>query len=300
MDVSHNRLQSLDFVLDCMFLRVLRCHHNSIESLMPLENHSKLEEIWISNNKIDWAQFMYLQSNKELRILVKNHNPCDDKVKCNEFILNILPSLQCLDSQQSSDTGTMSHRHTDDIDLKVMLTQARAQLKRDHSSQNLTIENISLQGDSFATERSRSHSAKTSRGMSRTSESEHSHTPDGRHSASSSHKHRHPPSSLKQLQKKQSNSTQNLHQHFEEDEEEGASAGEGLVATAQPAHQPTRHTSAEHKKKSTSSSNRATKSLSDVNTDLDQMLKDMQSMGNKVQTGSSVSNNTFKMNDKYI
>eukprot|EP01031_Cornospumella_fuschlensis_P044026 gene44026-53821_t len=270
VDVSHNRLQSLDFLLDCVFLRVLRCHHNNIESLMPLENHTKLEEVWISNNKVDWTQLMYLHGCKELRILVKSHNPCDEKAKCNEFTLSLLPSLHWLDGQQTSDMDAFSHRHAEDVDVKVMLTQARAQLKRDHSSQNLAIE-MSLQGDNMASERSRSHSAKASRGMSRAGESDHSQTPDGRHSASSNHKTRHTTSSLKHLQKKQSNSTHNLHQHFEEEENEAESAGvEGLgVNASKMTISAAKPTGSENKKKSISSKH-ANKSLADVNTDLDQ------------------------------
>jgi hypothetical protein len=224
VDVSHNRLQSLDFLSECTFLQVLRCHNNNnIESLFPLENYTRLEEVWLSHNKIDWMQFMHLQNNKELRILVKNNNPCDEKAKCNDFISSIIPSIQCLDGVNINDNAPSSHRFSEEsIDVKVMTTQARAQLKRDQSSQNLMIDNLSIGNDNSGHDRLRSHSAKISRGHSRTtkgldeSENElHSQTPDGKLSSKQSSLKKQ--SSLRHLQKKHSNSTQDLQEHADEE-----------------------------------------------------------------------------------
>ncbi len=153
LDISHNRINSLDFVSQLTKLQCLRCHYNQIESLSPLQYLNTMEEIWVSNNKIEWTQFIFLSNATQLKKLVKYGNPGDEKSKINEFLVTIIPSLVIVDqdyadrfknSKQSSTTNdassvdsgvdlpNMSHQGNKvGTDVRIMITQAKAMLKRD-------------------------------------------------------------------------------------------------------------------------------------------------------------------------
>lgn len=132
LDVSHNRLISLDFISDLTQLCTLRTQHNSIDSLQPLQWLASLQEVWVSHNKLEWSQFLHC-SNSRLTVLVKTaYGEKPEKPKLNDFLYAIIPTLQVIDGQLVADllaTGQLSGE--DSVDVRVMLTQARAQTKRD-------------------------------------------------------------------------------------------------------------------------------------------------------------------------
>lgn len=100
LDVSHNKLENLDFIEPLQSLKVLRANSNRLTSILPVSFASTtLEELWISENKVDWLEFTFLRDCKRLRILVKRNNPCDSKVKLQDFLLHSLPTLQILDDK---------------------------------------------------------------------------------------------------------------------------------------------------------------------------------------------------------
>ena len=126
LDISHNRICSISFVSSLSQLTSLRCHNNSIESLRELKNAPLIQELWVSNNDIQWQQYIYLSSLKSLEILIKS-----DKEKSNEdkkidnFLLSVVPSLKILDGGAVKAIADQ----TVSIDVKIMLTQARAALQ---------------------------------------------------------------------------------------------------------------------------------------------------------------------------
>lgn len=100
LDVSHNKLENLDFIEPLQSLKVLRANSNRLTSILPVSfAFATLEELWISENKVDWLEFTFLRDCKRLRILVKRNNPCDSKVKLQDFLLHSLPTLQILDDK---------------------------------------------------------------------------------------------------------------------------------------------------------------------------------------------------------
>jgi internalin A len=84
LDVSHNKVSSLDSLRDLVRLRVLRCNSNNIESIEPLSRLRDLEILWISNNNINWTDFIYVTNLNNLKHLCKSGNPSDEKLKTNE------------------------------------------------------------------------------------------------------------------------------------------------------------------------------------------------------------------------
>lgn len=151
LDISHNRINSLDFVSSLSSLKVLRCHYNQIDSLSPLQYLNNIEELWVSNNKIDWTQFIYLSNSIQLKKIVKCANPGDEKPKLNDFLVTIIPSLHIIDQEYadkykggsrsitseatSIDSGAevCTNVQTSKVgtDVRIMITQAKAMLKRD-------------------------------------------------------------------------------------------------------------------------------------------------------------------------
>lgn len=100
LDISHNKLDSLDFLDPLSSLRVLRANHNRLESIFPLAcMGGQLEEIWINDNKLGWMEYAFLRDCENLRILIKQGNPSDGKIKLQEFLLYYLPNLQILDDK---------------------------------------------------------------------------------------------------------------------------------------------------------------------------------------------------------
>jgi Leucine-rich repeat (LRR) protein len=150
LDISHNRFSSLEFVSSLSKLTVLRCQYNQIESLSPVQYLSQLDELWISNNKIDWMQLMYLSTLTKLTKLVKVNTPANEKVKVDEFLVTIVPSLQYIDQDHAtkwksagrnvvqSTNNVSADTNTIDVstgkmstDVRIMITQAKAMLKRE-------------------------------------------------------------------------------------------------------------------------------------------------------------------------
>lgn len=160
LDISHNKLESLSFAVDMKSLSVLRCHNNRIESLEHLKSCSAMIDIWLSNNKIPWVQFIFLSTMKNLQSIVKCGNPADEKSKFDEYVQCIIPSLKMLDgaliatgaSNNNNNMGKMKASASgigcgDDVhystDIKVMITQARGQLLVKDASTKTSHERIS-------------------------------------------------------------------------------------------------------------------------------------------------------------
>jgi hypothetical protein len=126
LDISHNKISSLNFADQLTELVVLRCQNNRIELLESLKQCCSISELWVSNNKLTWAQFIFLSNMKQLISVVKFGNPCDDKPKFDEFLSYVAPSIRVIDglviNTTSGDDAPIS------TDIKVMITQARAQL----------------------------------------------------------------------------------------------------------------------------------------------------------------------------
>eukprot|EP01038_Epipyxis_sp_PR26KG_P011453 gene11453-15344_t len=139
LDLSHNKITSIDFVESLSLLTVLRCHNNIIEEIIYLKNIANLRELNLSYNKIVWLEFYHLQSLKKLENLIKFCNPCDEKAKLDEFLIHIIPSLNFIDglsvkvlnkdinnNGNAYDINPSENGVPKSVDLKVMLTQARA------------------------------------------------------------------------------------------------------------------------------------------------------------------------------
>ena len=126
LDISHNRICSISFVSSLSQLTSLRCHNNSIESLRELKNAPLIQELWVSNNDIQWQQYIYLSSLKSLEILIKSDKEkSNDDKKIDNFLLSVVPSLKILDGGAVKAIADQ----TVSIDVKIMLTQARAALQ---------------------------------------------------------------------------------------------------------------------------------------------------------------------------
>lgn len=151
LDISHNKFSNVDFVWELTEIRILRLHHNSVESLYPLQQLGQLEELWLGCNNVDFTQFLYLSACSKLAVLIKASNPCDEKPKILDYLCNILPSLRIVDQQVLDETrsaGNLTGRANDEsVDVKVMITQARAQLKREASAHNgLSLDSVGAAG----------------------------------------------------------------------------------------------------------------------------------------------------------
>jgi hypothetical protein len=183
LDLSHNKLTSIDGLAQFSNLKILRLHNNQIENLSPLESCFSLEELWLSYNKIDWIQFIYISKLEKLKILIKMNNLCDQKPKFNEFLVMILPDLRILDQEkvdkkeskgdnnnnlglqqqefdQEDNNSNLNNETISNyavctpnpkisVDVKIMLTQAKAFMKRRSSLSIATEETPSKKQSSF-------------------------------------------------------------------------------------------------------------------------------------------------------
>lgn len=126
LDISHNRVSSISFVSSLSQLISFRCHNNLIESLKELKTSLLIQELWVSNNDIPWQHYIYLSSLKSLEILIKSDKEkSNDDRKLDNFLLSVVPSLKILDGGAVKAIADQ----TISIDVKVMLTQARAALQ---------------------------------------------------------------------------------------------------------------------------------------------------------------------------
>ena len=85
-------------------------------------------------------EFFFLSKLPKLRLLVKHSNPSDQKPKLPDFLTAILPALQFLDmdriERKSKEVELESAQSPLEgnkvaVDVKVMLTQAKAFFKKD-------------------------------------------------------------------------------------------------------------------------------------------------------------------------
>lgn len=134
LDISHNKILSLEHLRDFYGIQTLRCNCNFISSLEPLSRCSSLSRLWISNNNINWVDFIFLTNLINLKCLCKSGNPCEDKSKLNDFVLSLLPSLENLDGVVVVKNGIVSD-FLKTTDGRIMITQAKAQLPTTHRSQ---------------------------------------------------------------------------------------------------------------------------------------------------------------------
>jgi len=128
LDISHNKLQNINEVKYIKTIEILRFHDNQIESLESICNMNQLKELWCSNNNIKWGEFIYLSTSKQLKIIVQQGNPSDEKTNIREFICGLVPSLDTLDGniiQKKEATFLKTN------DGKIMLTQARGMLTKE-------------------------------------------------------------------------------------------------------------------------------------------------------------------------
>jgi len=127
LDISHNKITSLSFATNLSKLTILRCHNNLIESLEELKHMPLLKELWTSNNKIQWQQYINLSSLKQLEVFVKSdkEKASEETVKIDSFVTHLAPSIRILDGSPVASTIEQAAP----IDVKIMLTQARALLQ---------------------------------------------------------------------------------------------------------------------------------------------------------------------------
>jgi len=138
LDISHNKITSLSFATNLSKLNVLRCQNNLIESLEEVKHMPLLKELWISNNKIQWQQYINLNSLKLLEVFIKSDKEkvSEENAKIDSFVIYLVPSIKCLDGTPVScgiEQAAIS------VDVKVMLTQARAllQVSEQHNAESL-------------------------------------------------------------------------------------------------------------------------------------------------------------------
>ena len=134
LDISHNRISSLSFLSALNNLNVLRCHNNIVESLEDVKSCTQLQELWVSNNRIPWQQFVHLSSLKVLEVLIKGdrEKSTEESKKLDTFLINIVPSLRILDGSPVSGMADQGLS----VDVKIMLTQARAALNACETADN--------------------------------------------------------------------------------------------------------------------------------------------------------------------
>lgn len=130
LDISHNKIQSINEAKYLKSLETLRCQNNQIESLESICLLDKLQELWFSDNKITWGEFIYLLNLKELKCLIQKGNPSDEKPKMKEFIQGLVPSLNILDGNIVS-KKSLRTEFLRSNDGKIMITQARAMLSKE-------------------------------------------------------------------------------------------------------------------------------------------------------------------------
>jgi Leucine-rich repeat (LRR) protein len=60
LDVSHNRLHTLGGVEALVNLKILRANENLLTSLQHVEQCTKLQELWFSENDVPWHELYAL------------------------------------------------------------------------------------------------------------------------------------------------------------------------------------------------------------------------------------------------
>ena len=133
LDVSHNKLTSLPIEFNYLdSLRILRVQNNSLVSIDNISSLKGLKELWISNNNhLDWKEYTYLLPLKSLEILIYSpHDGLTDEAKYVEFILLLLPALANINGiyRDTSDNNVKINRFLRSVDGKMLLNKSKNQL----------------------------------------------------------------------------------------------------------------------------------------------------------------------------
>ena len=84
-------------------LEVVSLSVNEIKTLQPFSYLPNLQELYLRNNKIsDLEEVDYLIPLKKLKVLWLSNNPIASHPQYRSYIMNTLPQLSCLDSNQAS------------------------------------------------------------------------------------------------------------------------------------------------------------------------------------------------------
>lgn len=127
LDISHNKLDNIGFLQSLSSLIALRLHHNRLETILPISFTSDtIEELWISDNKLDWLEFSFLRKCRKLRVLIKRGNPSDGKAKLEDYLQHILPSLSVLDEKRLTPLVLVNTADSDEDDLSTVPTPTHA------------------------------------------------------------------------------------------------------------------------------------------------------------------------------
>ncbi len=133
LDISHNKLTSLPIEFNYLeSLRILRVQNNSLISIDSIVSLKGLKELWISNNNhLEWKEYTYLLPLKSLEILV--YSPQDgltDEAKYIEFVLLLLPALANVNGvhRDLSDNNAKINRFLRSVDGKKLLNKSKNQL----------------------------------------------------------------------------------------------------------------------------------------------------------------------------
>jgi hypothetical protein len=97
-DVSHNRLQRMSGLQNCLQLRSLSLRHNAIKLVSGLEALQLLEHLDLGHNAIATAiAIRSLSFNRALKALVLEGNPLAKPARYRPTIICLLPHLLTLD-----------------------------------------------------------------------------------------------------------------------------------------------------------------------------------------------------------
>jgi Leucine-rich repeat (LRR) protein len=142
LDISHNRVVELEPLRNLKDLEIVRCDYNIIETLEPLYDTIKLNQLWLSHNRIRWEELIYLTQLNKLKIINLSDNPLEKKPKIYEFLCSLKPFILFINGisrreffeQKLTENTDKSGDFFRSPDGKVMLTRARAYFKTSNTS----------------------------------------------------------------------------------------------------------------------------------------------------------------------
>jgi hypothetical protein len=142
LDFSHNRVVELEPLRNLKNLEIVRCDYNIIETLEPLYDTIKLNQLWLSNNRLKWEELIYLTQLNKLKIINLSDNPLEKKPKIYEFLCSLKPFILFINGisrkdffeQKLTENTDQSGDFFRSPDGKVMLTRARAYFKASNTS----------------------------------------------------------------------------------------------------------------------------------------------------------------------
>ncbi|DBB11172.1 TPA: hypothetical protein ACH3X3_006625 [Trebouxia sp. C0006] len=106
LDLSHNKVKSLKPLSSLAGLQVLKASHNKITQLASLATCTSLRELWLQHNQIaSHSQLLSLATLPSLAVLFLAPNPVCDSLKDNHraAAISAISSLQVLDGQAVSE-----------------------------------------------------------------------------------------------------------------------------------------------------------------------------------------------------